>query len=111
MVIISGIWQELEIKILHLFDLVKPHVKGTLDPERGQVEKKISWKHPVFQDAQGEPNTDLFVFKPEKTKGLLATAWGKDVFSPEKYLGDSVEKLGLGVVKSPKGWRPVRGVF
>ena len=30
LVIISGIWQELEIKILHLFDLVKPHVKGTL---------------------------------------------------------------------------------
>ena len=33
LVIISGIWQELEIKILHLFDLVKPHVKGTLKTE------------------------------------------------------------------------------
>ena len=30
LVIISGIWLELEIKISHLFDLVKPHVKGTL---------------------------------------------------------------------------------
>ena len=34
LVIISGIWQELEIKILHLFDLVKPHVKGTLPNTR-----------------------------------------------------------------------------
>ena len=30
LVITSGIWQELEIKILHLFDLVKRHLKGTL---------------------------------------------------------------------------------
>ena len=30
LVIISGIWQELEIKILHLFDLVKRYVKGPL---------------------------------------------------------------------------------
>ena len=36
LVIISGIWQELEIKILHLFDLVKRHVKGTLFTSRVQ---------------------------------------------------------------------------
>ena len=34
LVIISGILLELEIKISHLFDLVKPHVKGTLVPAR-----------------------------------------------------------------------------
>ena len=38
LVIISGIWQELEIKILHLFDLVKRHVKGTLAVRAGTEE-------------------------------------------------------------------------
>ena len=45
LVIIFGIWLELEIKISHLFDLVKPHLKGTLRFATRILTPRHSWTH------------------------------------------------------------------